>query len=266
MSPHRLLALTLCLAVLLSACSGTRVHLYTRGMAQQDVETLQASMEEQGFHTHLVGLPIPETITVPTIVYSPLVRDMADIRRLEAVLHDAGYPVKLTVESSGNHFYTRNNVGVYPKSFTAVQLADAEPSAGGGQGEPGNGGSALAGREFSADCANVNFEGYLLLQADGRFSLDFILWNDANENVDSTSTVGRWTVNDQMLQLQSGGNAVPFVVTTEVRQVPRRRLSGTTMVSLEEIRLYNVLKGSGAFHGCDFAYTGSLPGAGEEGK
>lgn len=66
--------------------AATKVHLFTQGLAADEANRLETSLERHGYHAVLNSLPVPEGIVVPTIVYSPRHKDLERVEALRDLM------------------------------------------------------------------------------------------------------------------------------------------------------------------------------------
>jgi hypothetical protein len=99
--------------LLLSACSTTKVHLYTRYLSDNEIEVVTKKLQGLGFGVITNSLVFPENIEQSTLVYSPFVEGEETINILVASLQENGWPIA-NVEAifTGNHYYTKNSLGL----------------------------------------------------------------------------------------------------------------------------------------------------------
>lgn len=236
------------------SCSTSVVHIYGDGLENEEADRIRRIIESEGFRVNFNILEIPQDISTPTIIYSPFRQDLSDISRLEETLANAGYQVKLAQGSSGNHFYTRNNIGFFPITFADWQVVTGNSNSTPGSGDSGY---SLLGKEFTASCLDEDLDGYLVLEANNRFTLDFIAWNEDNTEYQDGSRTGKWSINGQLLELSDQREAAPFVMESSVEEYQDGR-AREELNAYQYIQLFNVLKNSGVFRGCDFSHLGSL--------
>lgn len=229
-------------------CASSVVHIYSLGLESSEAAEIREAIESAGFKARLNSLAPPENLRGPTLIYSPYRKDLADIDRLETLLAEIGYTVLLEQESFGNHFYTRNNIGFFPNPVALEEVEDSNViQIPGAQ-------MSLVGREFSADCGVENMDGYLLLEEGGRFTLDFLVWDDTKSQPDTETVSGNWELVGQLVQLSSAKEAAPFIIEASLDD----NEGGNQERMLAIIELHNVLSSSGVFHSCDFSHVGSI--------
>jgi len=101
----------LCFFVL--ACSSTKVHLYTRYLSAEDTTKITKSLAEHGYDVIPNSLVFPDGIEQSTLLYSPFVQGENSINVLIDSLDKGGWIVpNVKPIFAGNHFYTKNSVGL----------------------------------------------------------------------------------------------------------------------------------------------------------
>ncbi len=174
-----------------SACATTRVHLFTQGIAPEQLSRVSTSLRHHGFRVHLVDLQPPD-LAGATLIYSPAHPRIADIDTIRATLSELGYtsldPVAVGTE---NHSYSRRNVGVYlGQAETRRQPQSTEPQ---------------LPAEFSGNCDSD--DAYLNLNPLGTFIIEIIGW-DKKEI--STFLTGEWKKREETLELFLGKSTLQF--------------------------------------------------------
>jgi len=103
----------LLMCFILSACSSTKVHLYTRYLSAQEAETITQDLEELGFDIVANSLTFPGGIEQSTLLYSPFVQGEDTVNVLINSLDKAGWVISSAKPIfAGNHYYTKNSVGL----------------------------------------------------------------------------------------------------------------------------------------------------------
>ncbi|MCW8194612.1 hypothetical protein F6455_07415 [Proteobacteria bacterium 005FR1] len=214
----------------LTACSSTRVHLFTQGVEPDELIRVQSALEDEGFATELNSLRIPDVLSGPTLLYSPSHDALQEVEALGNLLMSLGYDVSLEAVARGNHFYTGENIGLY--------LAPLQTN------QPGR--ATLSGMEFNGDCPSE--DAYLTFESAHRFSAEFISWDDsaAKETVKRLS--GTWYRSGDSVHLQWEGNAV------ELSFIPlhAEREYG-------DVTGYRLLNPSDRLSDCDFVFREVKP-------
>lgn len=102
------------ICVFISACSSTKVHLYSRYLSEQENIEITKAIEEQGFDVITNTLAFPDEIQQSTLLYSPFVQKENGVDILIATLNNIGWAIS-TVQPifAGNHFYTKDSVGLF---------------------------------------------------------------------------------------------------------------------------------------------------------
>ncbi len=103
----------LLICMFISACSSTKVHLYTRYISEQEEEQLTLKLEELGFDIVSNSLAFPDGIEQSTLLYSPFVEGENSIEVLLNSLEASGWTISsIQPLFAGNHYYTKNSVGL----------------------------------------------------------------------------------------------------------------------------------------------------------
>jgi len=98
---------------LLSACTSTKVHLYTRYLSETDIKQVSKNLEDLGFNVISNKLMFPEGIEQSTVLYSPFVEGEDTINRLITSMAEQGWPIpSVQPIFAGNHYYTKNSLGL----------------------------------------------------------------------------------------------------------------------------------------------------------
>jgi hypothetical protein len=77
---------TFFICLFITACSSTKVHLYTHYLSDEQVAANSAKLEASHFEVQTNTLPFPQTVEESTLIYSPLIQDKSSIERLTQAL------------------------------------------------------------------------------------------------------------------------------------------------------------------------------------
>jgi len=103
----------LLMCFILSACSSTKVHLYTRYLSVHETEVITKELEELGFDIVANSLAFPDGIEQSTLLYSPFVEGENSVNILIDSLDKSGWDItSVKPIFAGNHYYTKNSVGL----------------------------------------------------------------------------------------------------------------------------------------------------------
>lgn len=106
-------SLPLIFILLITACSNTTVHLYTRYLSPEQTLEITHKLAEQNIKIETNELAIPSSVKHSALVYSPLIKDRAKVEQLSQILTSLGFPISdtapLVVE---NHWYAKQAIGV----------------------------------------------------------------------------------------------------------------------------------------------------------
>ncbi len=222
---QKLLVIIFC--TVLSSCAARRVHLFTEAMSTEEISTLSQVLTDNNYEVLLNSLPIPEGMVCAAIIYSASHRKPKDIEALRDLLDRQGLSVDLEAVSQGNHFYTGENVGLYPKRY-----------------EPGRARHmTLAEKEFFGECPEV--DATLSLFADLTFAAQFFVW-DAAKQVETVSVEkGVWRQYREEITFAVGHAELLFSVHRISTNTDYAKIDGIKLVSAQP---YEVMAG------CEFVY------------
>jgi hypothetical protein len=104
---------TLLVCFIVSACSSTKIHLYTRYLSAGETQGVTKNLEKLGFDVIANTLVFPDDIKQSTLLYSPFVEGENSINVLIDSLEQSGWVVSnIKPIFAGNHYYTKNSVGL----------------------------------------------------------------------------------------------------------------------------------------------------------
>ncbi len=97
----------------ISACSATKVHLYTRYLSETEVKEVTKNLQGLGFDIITNRLMYPEGIEQSTLLYSPFVEGEDTVDNLIASMEENGWFIpNIQPIFAGNHYYTKNSLGL----------------------------------------------------------------------------------------------------------------------------------------------------------
>jgi hypothetical protein len=222
------IVITTFIVILASSCATTKVHLFTEALETTEIVMINEILTANGYAVVHNSLPIPEGIEGPSLVYSPLHRNLNDVERLRDIFASAGLAFDLEPVSRGNHFYTGTNVGLYPKAFVAGRAREM----------------SVFGKELFGECPIV--DATLALNKDLTFEVKFIAWNEREQSETHRSEYGVWWQSDETVVLafldqEYSFNMSKFSKSTDYAKIDGLRLKSTIKIQkLEQ---------------CDFVYT-----------
>jgi hypothetical protein len=222
----RVFLLTLVLMLFVS-CTSTRVHLFTDGMSDDELLRIESVLAGGGFEVVRNSLPIPEGIRSPTIVYSPDHRQLRKVEDLRELLASHDLFLNLEPISRSNHFYTAENVGLYPNAYVE----------GAARSLP------LVGIEMFGECPDV--DAFLLLRGDLTFLVEFVSWDETTNSETTRHLQGVWRRDQQTIVLSANGSDFSFEVTRFTENSDYAKIDGIKLSGFEGYR---------DFEDCDFAY------------
>ncbi len=98
---------------LISACSTTKVHLYTRYLSEAETNEVTKNLQRLGFDVIPNTLMFPKTVEQSTLLYSPFVEGEDTVDNLIASMQESGWFIaNIQAISAGNHYYTNNSLGL----------------------------------------------------------------------------------------------------------------------------------------------------------
>ena len=230
---NKLLLLLLCF--LLVSCATTQVHLFTESLSEEETIEISRRLELQGYKVSLNTLPIPPGITKSTLVYSPLNKRIADIEHLLDIISDDDYgSPEIALVGLENHFYTRNNVGLYlfESGQRKQDLSESE--------------LRRYALEYYGHCKTG--DSTLALKPDGSLKLDGYIWEEATQKEVTFSVEGTWMVSDKKILLTLNGNSpVAFSIQpSQGKNKHEQHYKSITLLRDENTDFYD---------DCDFVYT-----------
>jgi len=165
--------------MLISACSSTKVHLYTRYLSVQEAEKVTEDLEELGFEIVSNSLAFPDGIEQSTLLYSPFVEGENSIEVLLNSLEASGWTISsIQPLFAGNHYYTKNSVGL-------LLLPD---------------GGMLSDKVTSQDIAN-EYESKkcrqsmkLKLNSDGSYQFNYLTKKNGEAKGETEQLTGTWQI------------------------------------------------------------------------
>lgn len=104
---------TTLICLLLTACTSTKVHLYTRYLSADEATKVTKTLEEQGFEVETNSLAFPDNIQQSALLYSPFVRGENRVNALIEKLKESGWTIPIVQPLfSGTHYYTKDSMGL----------------------------------------------------------------------------------------------------------------------------------------------------------
>ena len=95
------------------SCSSTKVHLYSRYLSEPEIEKITKNLEAHNFDVVVNTLDFPSDIQQSTLLYSPFVQGEGRVNVLIDSLDKTGWVIpNVQPLFSGNHYYTKNSVGL----------------------------------------------------------------------------------------------------------------------------------------------------------
>ena len=101
--------------LVVSGCtSKTDVHLYGRYLSEEQTQNISQQLTESGFDVVVNKLQFPTSITRPTILYSPMVKNAQQIYLVVDVLAQENVPAPaISPLVSGNHWYKKDSIALF---------------------------------------------------------------------------------------------------------------------------------------------------------
>ena len=101
------------ICLVISACSSTKVHLYTRYLSASESSEISKNLAALGFDIIANNLAFPESVEQSTLLYSPLIQGRESVNLLITSLEDSGWLIpSVQPIFAGNHYYTKNSLGL----------------------------------------------------------------------------------------------------------------------------------------------------------
>lgn len=112
------ITLIMILMLFFTACSSTKVHVYTVGIDQHIQQQLIQSLNSDGINASLQTTPLPPWKEGSYIVYTPDSRSAQINRQIEQILKSLALPTPESHlfsfgEGISAHRYTKGNIGLY---------------------------------------------------------------------------------------------------------------------------------------------------------
>lgn len=226
----------LSLLLLVSCVSDQQVHLFSKGVSQEELVRVGEALQESGFEVRPNALEIPGQIARNTIIYPPVIGDPAILDALQSSLAKVGFPnTELVYGTLGEHYYSTDNIGLYLVNTDFVEQTEMND---------GNESLELVGIYYS-DCDETESE--LSLFAQGVGILEVFVWNEKANEERSTPFDGEWTVTGSTVALNLPDlGSIEFEVSEFEGRDDYGRYHG---VRLESLRNESVLAN------CDFQFV-----------
>lgn len=178
-------------SVVSGCASPTKVHIFSVGINQKQIESLSNLLEVKGYKVIPNQLPVPASIVRDTVIFPAIVKDFATVQIVESAMHDAGFrDIRLIRESEANHSYSTNNIGVYlinPASKSPLDSIIEDPySLGGSEG------TELTYNYFSECPEGSIAQSELNLYPGGAAILEEFIWDERKGQEKVVSHDGEW--------------------------------------------------------------------------
>jgi len=106
--------------------SATQDHGYSATLTIDDAASITQALTDRGFKVSINNQMVPESVTGPLVVYSPAHENTDLVSEIGDMLAALGFsPVEYRAYTVGNHVYSGNNIGVYPRPHQ--HLSNAMP-------------------------------------------------------------------------------------------------------------------------------------------
>jgi hypothetical protein len=120
---------TLFLTVFFTACSSTKIHVYTSGVDQHSQQQLLQSLNTAGFDAHQRTTPMQPLKEGAYIIYTPNSRSIQINQQIEQILKSLNLPAPESRlfslgEGISAHRYTKGNIGLYVIANSTQQVDD----------------------------------------------------------------------------------------------------------------------------------------------
>lgn len=105
--------LILIVALLLSACSQTTVHLYARYLSAVEITQINKALTAKNVQVKINQLGFPASITQSSLIFSPVIDDPKAVNTVLDSLYEMGWPIHHTsMLFVDNHWYQENSVAL----------------------------------------------------------------------------------------------------------------------------------------------------------
>jgi len=111
--------------VLLSGCTNTKVHLYTKYLSEEETYKITKELEKNKFTVIANTLSIPENVNGSTVIYAPFSVNMDHVSVALDTLSKLGWTgIQSENFVKGNHWYKKNNFGLIliPEGLVKTEL------------------------------------------------------------------------------------------------------------------------------------------------
>lgn len=120
---------TLFLTLVITACSTTKIHVYTSGIDQHTQQQLLQSLNTAGFNAHQQTTPLSPLKEGAYIIYTPNSRSTEINQQIEQILKSLNLPAPESRlfslgEGISAHRYTKGNIGLYVIANSTQQVGD----------------------------------------------------------------------------------------------------------------------------------------------
>jgi len=107
-----ILIVSLCFTLL--ACSTTTVHLYSRYLSKDEISAVKSKLTDLGFKVEINTLAFPDEVKQSSLIYSPFIENEQRLSTVVDSVSALGWQLSNTqMLKEGNHWYTKNNVGLF---------------------------------------------------------------------------------------------------------------------------------------------------------
>ncbi len=226
MIPTRL-TIVVFLTLALSACVTTRVHLFTEAMTEQEIRDVEHLLATHDYEVVRNSLPIPEGMLAPSLVYSPHHRRLSSVEDLRDLLANHNLIVDMEPITQTNHYYTGQNVGLYPNRYNPNRPSQL----------------TLIDKELFGECPDV--DATLLLRSNLTFTASFFVWDEISANEQTELREGTWRQNGDVVTLETGNKAHTYQLSNISGSSDYAKISGLMLEHSNS---------STEWHACNFAY------------
>jgi len=101
------------MALLLTGCSHTTVHLYSRYLSDEQINNISQTLIEQNFVVKTNQLSFPDSVTDSTLIFSPFMQDGHAVNILLETLSAQDWQIAHTsMLFADNHWYKENSIAL----------------------------------------------------------------------------------------------------------------------------------------------------------
>ncbi|MFK7862980.1 MAG: hypothetical protein AB8B95_02020 [Pseudohongiellaceae bacterium] len=241
--------LFLAFSILASCASKPRIHIFSLGIEEDELDSLSQRLDEAGFDARANTLPVPPTFVEHTVIFPAITQDFTKIELITSALAEAGYDSpRLILESEANHSYSTDNIGVYLLNpdfrVNASSLITDPYSLGGEEANP------LSYNYFSECPQGSESQSELNLYPAGTAIVEEFVWDEKTNNEISLIHDGEWDSDSKSVE-------VNLYRKGKLRYTIRRHSGSDWFGPFEALTLENNYS-TVSFEACNYTYLNHL--------